>query len=462
MQLLMIGLNHRSADVALRERLCLTGARLDETLQRLRELNAHAELAALCTCNRTELYIARPELEPPRREDLEVILAQVGGVAVEQIQSACAFYKQDEAAKHLFEVAAGLDSMVLGEPQILGQVKRAYDDANARGLIGPILHRVFQEAIASAKNIRQQTSINEGRMSVGSVAVDFAKRIFSHFGDKTVLAVGAGEMAKIVIRHLHQLRPKQLWLTNRSEQRARDLMQTLRLTDESSAAVQPMDRLDDLLAQADIVLTSTASSHAILTAPRFKLIHRRRRARPLFLIDLALPRDVAPQVGEFSNVYLYNLDDLQAVSAETRDQRCAELQTCRAMIDQSVRAVINRIQHRDIGQLIRQLRNQLQALGEHERRRTLRRIESGALENQPELLNAILDEHTNRLINKFLHLPLAQLDRRDADAPLAFSAAALRHLFQLDDSPAASPTQPQPPTPAAAATPTVDSASESK
>lgn len=442
MQILMLGANHRTAPVELRERLSLAGDRLDEAFQLVRGRYPHVELVILSTCNRTELYLARPELEQPSIEDLRAAMSTLCGLDDATLQDITINLKQDEAVTHLFRVAAGLDSMIVGEPQILGQVKRAYDSANQRHAVGPVLHRVFQQAIATAKQVRTETGLAQRRASVGSAAVDFARRIFSHFEDKTVVAIGAGEMAKVTLQHLRQLNPARLWIVNRSPQRAQHLAEALKLTDPHTSGPRPWSELDQLLVEADIVVTSTGATEPIITAEQFKPLVRRRRSRPLFMIDIALPRDVEPAVGSLNNVYLYNLDDLQQVVAQSLGEFDEKLATCEAAVAEAVRACVSQIQTQDIGQLIATLRNVMHEMGRAEQQRAIAKLSHLPPDELAQRIDQVLEEHTRRLVNKILHLPLSRLDRRNADAPLGFTAAALRYLFKLDEYMAESQSEP--------------------
>lgn len=432
MRIIMLSVNHHTAPVEMRERLALTGARLDQALDQLRKQYPTAEVVVLCTCNRTELYLARPTHEPPSIDDLRTFLADFCHVGLQTLVPASIHREQEQAVTHLFRVATGLESMVLGEPQILGQIKRAYEHAHTRGAVGPVLHHVFQQALRAAKLVRSQTGIDDGRTSIGSVAVDFARRIFERFDDKTVVGIGTGEMAKLTLRHLKALRPARLWVTSRTIANAQQLAAALGLGGgDSPSGARHFDDLDELLVHADIVLTGTGASEPIITAEHFRPLIKRRRSRPLFIIDIAVPRDVEPAVGTLSNVYLYNIDDLQQVVAQTHDQRSEQVQRCDAMLQEAVHRCMAEIQHRQLGQLIRQLRRRLHELGQAEQQRTARKIASA----RPEDLTDILDEHTRRVVNKILHLPLSQLDRKHPDTVLSFYAAALSRLFQLDERP---------------------------
>jgi len=459
MRILMLGLNHRTAGVELRERVAFDADTLARLIVHIRTKHPHSESIVLSTCNRMEIFIARPAHEPPSFDELAQYLADHSGVQASALSGALIQRENSEAVAHLFRVAAGLDSMVLGEPQVLGQVKRAYETANALGAVGPVFHKVFQQAVAIAKQVRTETGIDSGRLSVGSVAVDFARRIFERFDDKTIVGIGAGEMAKLTLKHLQSLKPARLYLANRSADRALTLARKLKLPNAESAA-RPLEALDQLLVEADIVLTSTGSPTPILTPKQFHSILKKRRNRPLFIIDIAMPRDADPAVGELPNVYLYNLDDLQQVVSQTYEKRAEEVARCNRILDDAVRSCMSEVQHRDVGVLIKALRHRLHALGEAENERTAKRLASAST---PEQRQAVLDEHTHRLINKVLHIPLSQLDQRQADAPLAFYAAALRRLFDLDETIAATASRPPlPPDAAQPARPDIAQPAEEK
>jgi glutamyl-tRNA reductase len=429
MRLVMLGLNHRTASVELREKLALPDERADTVARSVRELNSLAEVVVVSTCNRTELYIARPVHAPPDPEEIVGILAEVCGVEPATLTPAVIHRENEQALAQLFRVCAGLDSMVVGEYQIVSQIKRAYERAIDAGTVGQVLHKAFQQALAVAKQVRTETGIGEGRVSVGSVAVDFAKQIFERFDDKVVLGIGAGEMAKITLTHLQHLKPAKLWLANRTAERAATLAAKLGLSGGNGGA-RPYEMLDELLVEADIVLTSTGSPQPILTAERLRPLIKRRRSRPLFIIDIALPRDAETEVGSLKNVYLYNLDDLQRVIEQTQGKRTEEVAACERILGDAVTRCMAEIQTSDVGRLIHALRNRLHELGRAEHERTLRKLENASPEELPELL----EEHTNRLVNKILHLPLSQLHRRHDTAAMGLFAAALRRLFALPDT----------------------------
>ncbi|MCX5661599.1 MAG: glutamyl-tRNA reductase [Planctomycetota bacterium] len=441
MRILALSVNHRTAPVELREKLSLTGDRLESALRTLRAAYPAAESVILSTCNRTELYLARPSHDAPGFEQVVAFLSARCGVEPASVAGACLQRENDHAIAHLFRVCSGLESMVLGEPQILGQVRRAYEFASEREAVGPVLHRVFQHALAVGKRVRTETGIDSGRVSIASVAVEFARQVFDRFDNKTVVAIGAGEMGKLLLRHLLALGPGRLWLTNRTLERAHDLASGLGLTPDRGG-VRQFETLDELLVEADVILTCTGATSPIITAERFKPLIRRRRSRPICIVDAAVPRDVEPAVGRLTNVYLHDLDDLQRVVGQTHGKRSEQVEACEAILLAAVRECTTEVRRRDVGQLARSLREKLLELGTLEKERTLRKL-AGA---KPEDLATLLDEHTHRLVNKILHLPLSQLDRRDAETSMPFYAAALRRLFDLPEehAPATAP-EPAPP-----------------
>jgi len=432
MRVIMLGVSHHTAAVELREQLSLAGDALDAALDRLGQDFPNAERVVLSTCNRTELYVARPAHQPPDGDALRQVLSDVSGAPLDALTAASIHRENEQALSHLYRVASGLESMVLGEPQILGQIKRAYECATERGAVGGVLHKVFQDALAVAKRVRHETGIGDGRVSVASVAVDYARQIFDHFDDKTVVCLGAGEMAKVTLRHLMNLNPARLWVANRSPQRARGLVEQLGIA-PSLGGARTLDDLDTLLVEADVMVTSTGSSEPVITHERFKPLLRRRRGRPLAILDIALPRDVEPAVGSLHDVYLYNIDDLQRVVMRTYEARGDQVAACEAKLRDAVRACMAEVQHRDVGRLVKALRHRLHEVGDAERERTLKKLAAADPAMLPALIDDAVAEHTHRLVNKILHMPLSQLDARDPDAPLAFYASALRRLFGLND-----------------------------
>lgn len=441
MRLIMLGINHRTAPLELREALAFDTEQAAQAIRDLRQAYPASECALISTCNRTELYLARPIHDPPTIEHLRDFITAQAGADADAVRSASIHREQDEAATHLFRVTSGLDSMVLGEPQVLGQVKRAYELADQCEAVGPILHRLFQGAITASKSVRRQTGIDQGRTSVSSVAVAFAKNIFDHFGDKTVLAIGAGEMIKASLASLRREDTNRLLLINRTHQRAIDLAQQLELTGSDHGA-RAWDDMDSLLIEADIVVSCTGANEPIVTEERFKPLLKKRRGRPLFMLDLAVPRDLDPKIGSLRNVYLYNLDDLQQAVESTESGRKELVKEVEDLLRAHIDRCMGEIRHRDVGRLVKQLRQRLHDIAHEEQGRTAKKLASLNGQSTEQSIEDLLAQHNHRLVNKILHLPLSQLDRSDPDAPMGFYAAALRRLFDLQDQPDMPPESP--------------------
>ena len=424
MHIVCVGISHRTAPVELRERVAMSDEALSTALRDMHTRWPAAELAALSTCNRTEFYVARPLHGHPRVEEVLDHIAASRGIEPDRLATAAYHHDNERAVRHVMRVACGLDSMVLGEGQVLGQVRRAYELAQQAGTVGRVLHKLFQAALAAAKRVRTETRIGQGRTSVSSAAVDFARHLFSHFDDKTLLAVGAGKMTELTLRHFSELRPRRVVVCNRSIERAADL------AGRFGAQAEPFDRLAELLTEADIVISSTGADRPIVTAEMFRPLLKRRRFRPLFVIDIAVPRDFEPAVGDLPNVYLYDLDDLQRTIADEMSLRNGEISTCETIIDAAAAEAYGTIQMGDYTELIRRLRDQLHEIGAAETRRTVQKLSTAG----PEQAQRILEEHTQRVVNKILHRPLTELGRGGA-TEAAMIATALRRLFALEQTP---------------------------
>jgi glutamyl-tRNA reductase len=328
-----------------------------------------------------------------------------------------------DAVSHLFSVTSSLDSMVLGETQILGQVRQAYEFARAQGTAGAMLHPLFQRALAVGKQVMSETKLAEGRVSIASVAVDYARQIFDKFSDKTVLSIGAGKMSAIVLENLKALGPKQLVICNR------DLEKAKALAAKFGAEAVGMDGLADHLAKADIVVTATGSTQPIITRAMFEAVMKRRKRKPVFIIDIAMPRDVAAEVGGVDNVYLYNLDDLQKVVMATRSQRDGAVEAANLIVAEQVGEFIVWNRMREAGPIIDQLFRRAHTMAQEELGRTL-----GKLGPTTDAQREQLEDLTRRIVNKLLHDPVSVL--RDPEGGHG-SGGQYRHavtkLFKLDD-----------------------------
>jgi len=429
MHLLCVGISHKTAPVELREKIAFNEQAVNTALADLDALYGGAEFALVSTCNRTELYAARPVHGEPTVEQIVEYFSESRDIPAADLVPAVYHHDNDRAVRHLMRVACGLESMVVGENQIIGQVRDAYQRAQAGGTAGSVLHKVFQSTLSVAKRVRAETGLDAGRLSVSSVAVDFARHLFRSFDDKTVLTIGAGKMTELTLEHFVSLQPRHLLVCNRTPAKAQELAEKHR------GRAVGFDRLDDHLVEADVVISSTGATEPIVTAERFKPLLARRKFRPIFVIDIAVPRDFDPAVGQLANVYLYDMDDLQRAIADQASARNGVLAECAAVIEPAAAACYGQIQTGDLTDLIVQLRAHLHELGAAETERTANKIRAAS----PEEAEKLLAEHTHRLVNKILHRPIAELNRPEGSASAAMYVTALRRLFELE----AHPTEPE-------------------
>jgi glutamyl-tRNA reductase len=342
MSLVVIGLSHHSAPVAVRERFAFAEGRVPETLQSLRNSGVADEAVILSTCNRVEIYAVTP-LESTR-----------AFIALREFLVTCQDYhdpltdelytlSEPQSVQHLFKVACGLDSMVLGETEILGQIKKAYELARRGGHTGGRLNKAFQRAFHVAKHIRTETNIQRGSVSVASAAVELAEKIFSHLGDRAVMVIGAGDTSEKTARALLSRGARSILVSNRSPEKA------LALATELGGRAVPFEDWSVEFANIDIVISSTAAPHYILDRAKLEPLMRLRRNRPLLLIDIAVPRDIEPEVNFLENVYLYNIDDLQAIADDYLKQRREEVARCEKIIREKAEALLSHAGPRESG-----------------------------------------------------------------------------------------------------------------
>ncbi|HET6878761.1 MAG TPA: glutamyl-tRNA reductase [Pirellulales bacterium] len=424
MKLQVVGCSHRHSSVATRERLAFSPAQAEEALDDFHSRFPDSEAVLLSTCNRVEVYTAAEDpTRGPTQQQLVEFLAEFHGLHVADVFDDLFERTGEDAVRHLFEVAASLDSMVLGESQIVNQVWQAYTLAQNRQTAGPLTNQIFQAAMRVAKRVASETSINEKRLSIPSVAVgDFAKRIFERFDDKQVLVIGAGEMADETLRYLRDEGAHQVTVLNRSFERARALAESW----QGRAA--GWETLDEALVAADLVVSTTGATEPVVTLARYHQIEALREQRDLFVLDLAVPRDFDPAIGECLNVYLYSIDDLEETCRRNRDERNKELPRAMAIVEEETARFMAELHHHATGPIIKRLRQGWQQPKEDELKRLFNRL--------PKLTEAERDEirqSFERLINKLLHPPLESLrDEARHGIPHAL-LDALKRLFQLKD-----------------------------
>nr|WP_297459224.1 glutamyl-tRNA reductase [uncultured Halomonas sp.] len=394
MTLLALGINHKTAAIDMRERVAFTPSQLEAALSQLKRLPEVIEAAVLSTCNRTELYCVTDATGERAILDW---LGRFHGLPIEQLTQ-CAYHYLDEAAvRHLMRVASGLDSMVLGEPQILGQIKDAYQQARSHRGLGGELERLFQHTFAVAKQVRTETGIGENPVSVAYAAVSLASRIFDDFSRSRALLIGAGETVELVARHLRESGIRELIVANRTRERAE------RLAGEFGGEAITLSEIPQALARADIVIASTASPLPILGKGMVERALKVRRHRPIFMVDIAVPRDIEPQVGELADVFLYTVDDLQEVIEENRRHRQVAANQAEALIAQGVGHWQHERRVRGAGDLIRRYREQGEALRDAAEAQAMAQLARG---EDPE---KVIRRLTQQLTNKLLHGPTLRL-----------------------------------------------------
>lgn len=418
--IVLVGLNHRSAPVELRERLAFSNGRMEEALRRLMTMEGVAEAALLSTCNRVEVVACGPD-PAALGATLPHYLASEHGVHEPTLARHLYTHVGRDAVRHLFRVAASLDSMVVGEPQILGQMKEQYATAAALGASGRVLHRCFHRSFSVAKRVRSETGIAERAVSVGSAAVELARRIFDRLEDQTALLLGAGSMGELTARQLLSEGVGSLMVANRTFDRAVEVARSLR------GVAVPWDQLGRYLARADLVIGVVSGDGFVLGVDAVEAAMRERRRRPMFVIDLAVPRCVDPRVNELDGVYLYDIDDLEGVIVDNRDARAREAVKAEAIVENEVDAFCRWLASLDAVPTIVALREKMEAM----RRTELERVLASMPDATPEQ-RAAMDRLTVSLVNKILHAPLSGLRRHQTDPQEAFYVEAARRLFRLE------------------------------
>jgi glutamyl-tRNA reductase len=427
--LFLLGVSHRTAPVDLRERLDFASRDLGGAVEALATCGSAAESVVLSTCNRSEIYVASSD--PTRaREELVDFLSRYHQLPRDRFLPHLFAYDDAEAARHLFRVAAGLDSLVVGEPQILGQVKDAFQTAAERRATGPLLGKAFEWAFGVGKRVRSETALGEGAVSVSFAAVALARKIFGRLDGRRVLVIGAGEISTLTAQHLRTQGVAEITITSRTMAHAEALA-----TAVQGRAVA-WDDLMTALARADIVITATGSQRPILTRAHVEMVTGRRRPDPLFIIDIAVPRDVDPVVGDIEQVFLYNVDDLQTIVDENLSKRGAEVARAEAIVSEELARFTAWQRSRSAVPTIIALRQRLDGI----RRTELQRLQ-GKLAGLPPETAERVDEITRLIVEKILIVPTEQLKALpDEETQVAYTEAVNR-LFRLrdDDAPSQEP-----------------------
>ena len=422
MELFVLGLNHDTASIDLRERLFFPERELPKALDALGEVPELAERMILTTCNRVEVYGVA---EGPLSQTVESVVACLGRHrSLDPAQFDGAFYTHAAAAaaRHVFRVASSLESMVLGEPQILGQVKSAYSIARAEQSTGIVLNNLLEQAFHVAKRVRTETGIASVPVSIASVAVDLARKIFGDLAGRTVLILGAGEMAELALRHLMDDGVQSILVANRTYERA------VALAEQFRGRAVTYDSFQREMLNADIVISATSAPHLILKKEDMQKIIQGRRHQPIFLIDIADPRDIDAACNEVDNVYLYNIDDLQSVAAANQKERQREAERAVPIVEREVELFLAWLRGLDVVPTIVSLRNRMEEIRETELRKAMSRL-GDLTPEQRETIASL----TTAMVNKILHQPMSELRRRAVHQDGHLYSTVLRRLFGLEE-----------------------------
>jgi glutamyl-tRNA reductase len=417
MALYTLGLNHTTAPLEMRERVAFAPEALGGALRDLTGERTVKEAAILSTCNRTEVYFRDGD---PHRVARWLESAQ--GLPTDALQPHLYTLPQDKAVTHAFRVAAGLDSMVLGEPQILGQMKQAVRTAEAAGSLGLVLNRLFQRTFAVAKDVRTQTDIGSASISMAAAAVKLAERIFPSLNEQRLLLIGAGEMIELAATHFAARNPASIVVANRTMERG------VQLAERFGASAITLNELPERLAQFDIVVTCTASTLPIIGKGLLERVIKQRRHAPVFIVDLAVPRDVEPEAGELDDVFLYSVDDLSAIVKDNLQIRRESVVHAEALIAEHTEQFLRWLDGREVVPTIAALHGHHDGLREAELERAKRMLAAGTAPDQ------VLEALARGLTNKLLHAPLSALNQ-SGDAERAELIAFFQRIYKLPEPP---------------------------
>lgn len=413
---MVIGISHRTAPVELRERLAVEGEYIAQELRRVVEVTRLRECVLISTCNRVEVVAIS---EDPKATFEAVISYLNSRIAPDRVEPYINQWRGEQAIRHLFRVSSGLEAMVLGEPQILGQVKQAFAHAQASGTVGTLLNRGFERAFTVAKRVRTETDIASGQVSVSSIACQLAEKIFGNLAERRVLLVGAGEMSELAASTM-QAHGARLYIVNRSLEHAQKLAQRFNGTSRR------YEMLADEIRQADVVISSTANPSFVITYELMQTVIRQRKRRPLFFIDIAVPRDIDPRIDSLDNVFLYNIDDLDKVAETNLDLRKREIEAAQVIIDEAVDRFEKWKDTLELTPTIVALKSFFSRVVLEEKEKTLSKLTSLSAEDQKRL-----DAMCDAIVNKLLHKPFAELKRSGANGDERQLIEATQRLFQL-------------------------------
>ena len=419
MHILTLGLNYKTAPVEVREKLAFLETAQQNALKQLVNGYGLHEAAILSTCNRSEIYMVGEQVDAV--QGAQRFLAEVQGINMQVLEPHFYQLNDEGAAQHLFGVACGIDSLVIGESQILKQVREALELAQENGAARHLINELFQRSLRVGKRARTETDIGRGQLSIGTAAVELAGQIFDRLEERQALLLGAGEMGELTAQYLVDSGVAQLWVTNRTPERAEELARRF------GGAAIPFEAFSEQLDDIDIVISSTAAPGFVLGAEDLRQVMQRRRGRPLFLIDIAVPRDIDPQVRHLYNVFLFDIDDLEQVVESNRHEREQEIDKVQRVIDEELRDFLQWFRARGTGPLVRDLRQYVEDLRQVELERWMNKL--GHLsEDDRQTVEALLRGYANKL----LHQPLVQIRQFANEDEGYIRLDTVRRLFDLD------------------------------
>ncbi len=416
MALLAFGINHTTAALDIREKLAFGPSQIEPALRDAVHHNGVSEIAILSTCNRTEIY-CNTDVGP---EELAAWLAHTKNISVDELLRSQYVHIDEEAARHMMRVASGLDSLILGEPQILGQMKNSYSIAKESGVLGGVLHTTFQKVFSVAKRVRSETAIGENPVSVAYAAVSLAQQIFSDLKQDSAMLIGAGETIELVARHLVDQGIKRLIVANRTLKNAN------MLAEKFGADVILLADIPDHLHEADIVISSTASQLPLLGKGAVERALKKRKHKPMFMVDIAVPRDIEPEVGDLNDVFLYTVDDLKEVIDENKRSRSEAAEIAHEIIEQGVVDFVKEQRSISAVDSIKAFRESIDLIREQELQKCLKALQNG---NDPE---EVLAQLARNLANKYMHSPTSKTKQAAAEGREDL-VRALQYLFDLSD-----------------------------
>jgi glutamyl-tRNA reductase len=420
-RIILIGLNHKTAPVKIRECLAFSQDETHSALGNLRAMAGIEEAMLFSTCNRVELLIAAKDAQNAVNE-AKGFLARFKQLALDEFEPSLYLHQGEEAVRHVFRVAASLDSMVVGEPQILGQIKTAYRAATEEKTSGVILNRLLHKTFFVAKRIRSETGIGDHAVSISYAAIELGRKIFGDLEGKMVLLIGAGEMAELAVEHLIRNRSGHIFVANRTFERGVELAAAYKGT-----AIR-FEEISDYLRRVDIIISSTGAKGFILQKPQVKAVMRGRRNRPIFFIDIAVPRDIDPAINTLNNAYVYDIDDLKDVVEDNIEDRNREAMKADRIIDEAVINFRQWFQGLGVVPTIKALRAKVQSVARDEVQKTLQQMNHLSAEDQQ-----AIERMTESLINKILHEPTRYLKSNGCQQDRAASLDIARKLFGLDE-----------------------------